>query len=98
MLLPSVGIRGLRHIVVAIDTSASMDENTLAIVLAEVDKIRSVTQGRLTILQCDARIQKVEHFEALDRAEPFGGQGNDFRTGRYGFPSCFRMGGAAGSQ
>jgi len=63
LYLPSMGAPGPDHIVVAVDTSGSMSDEILAKILGELDKLRSITQCRLTIIQCDARIQKVEKFD-----------------------------------
>jgi predicted metal-dependent peptidase len=61
--LPSMGAPGPNHIVVAVDTSGSMSDEELGQVLGELDKLRSVTQCRLTLIQCDAVIQKVDVFD-----------------------------------
>ena len=61
--LPSIGAPGPEHIVVAVDTSGSMSDEELAQILAELDKLRSVTQCRLTLIQCDADIQKIDEFD-----------------------------------
>ena len=53
--LPSVGTPGPEHIVVAVDTSGSMDDETLGKVLAELDQLRSVTECKLTLIECDAK-------------------------------------------
>ena len=61
--LPSTGAPGPHLLTVAIDTSGSMDNDTLAQVLAEVEKVRSTSECRLTILQCDAKVQRVDEFD-----------------------------------
>ena len=61
--LPSTGAPGPNHIVVAVDTSGSMVDDDLGMVLAELDKLRSATECRLTLIQCDAKIQKVDEFD-----------------------------------
>lgn len=61
--LPSTGAPGPNHIVVAVDTSGSMGDDELGMVLAELDKLRSATECRLTLIQCDAKIQKVDEFD-----------------------------------
>ena len=65
--LPSIGTPGPSHIVVAVDTSGSMSDDELAIILKEIDKLRSITNCRLTLIQCDADIQKIDDFEATDQ-------------------------------
>ena len=81
--LPSMGAPGPNHIVVAVDTSGSMSDEDLGQILGELDKLRSVTQCRLTLIQCDAKIQKVDVFDEysptrLDRYKFLGGGGTRF--------------------
>jgi predicted metal-dependent peptidase len=64
--LPSLGTPGPEHIVVAIDTSGSMNTSILSKVLAEIDRLRSITECKLTLIECDTEIKKVEQFEAWD--------------------------------
>lgn len=61
--LPSVGAPGPQHLVVAVDTSGSIDLDTASRVLAEVDNLRAATECRLTVIQCDAEIQQVQEFD-----------------------------------
>ena len=67
--LPSIGTPGPSHIAVAVDTSGSMSDEVLGQILGEIDKLRSVTNCRLTLIQCDAEVQKVEEFEATDETQ-----------------------------
>jgi predicted metal-dependent peptidase len=67
--LPSIGTPGPSHIAVAVDTSGSMSDEVLGEILGEIDKLRSVTNCRLTLIQCDAQVQKVEDFEATDETQ-----------------------------
>lgn len=67
--LPSIGTPGPSHIAVAVDTSGSMDDEVLGKILGEIDKLRSVTNCRLTLIQCDAQVQKVDDFEATDETQ-----------------------------
>jgi predicted metal-dependent peptidase len=62
LYLPSIGVPGPDHLVLAIDTSASMDEELLSRVLAELDHLRGMTETTLTIIQCDTEITHVEEF------------------------------------
>jgi predicted metal-dependent peptidase len=62
--LPAMGVPGPNHIVAAVDTSGSMSDKDLGEILGELDKLRSVTECRLTLTQCDAKIQKVDEFDA----------------------------------
>jgi predicted metal-dependent peptidase len=61
--LPSFGSPGPDHIVIAIDTSGSMDEKILGKVLTEIDAARQTCECRLTILHCDTEITSVETLE-----------------------------------
>lgn len=81
--LPSMGAPGPNHIVVAVDTSGSMSDDDLGKVLAELDKLRSATECRLTLVQCDAKIQKIDVFDEfsptrLDRYKFLGRGGTAF--------------------
>lgn len=83
LYLPSMGSPGPSHIVVAIDTSGSMGDRELGLILGELDKLRSATECRLTLIQCDAAIQKVEEFDEysptnFDRMRMYGGGGTRF--------------------
>ena len=55
------------HLVAAIDTSGSMSENLLSQILSELDRIKSVSECRLSLIECDydiGRVQEVEPWEA----------------------------------
>jgi predicted metal-dependent peptidase len=67
--LPSIGAPGPSHIAVAVDTSGSMSDEVLGEILGEIDKLRSVTNCRLTLIQCDAKVQKVDDFESTDETQ-----------------------------
>src|SRR5205085_3179824 len=57
--LPSAGVPGPDHIVLAVDTSGSVSATELGQFVAELDRLRSFTDCRLTLLHCDAAIQRV---------------------------------------
>ncbi len=81
--LPSMGVPGPSHLVAAVDTSGSMSDLELSQILAELDKLRAVTECRLTLIQCDAKIQRVEEYDAwtstrFDRLRFFGRGGTAF--------------------
>ncbi len=83
LYLPSMGSPGPSHIVVAIDTSGSMGDEELGLILGELDKLRSATECRLTLIQCDSAIQKVEEFDEcsatnFDRMRMYGRGGTRF--------------------
>ena len=64
--LPSYGSPGPEHIVVAIDTSGSMERSLLSKVLTEIDAARQIADCKLTLIQCDQKIQSIETFESWD--------------------------------
>jgi predicted metal-dependent peptidase len=66
ILLPSMKAPGLNHIVVAIDTSGSMETQTLSAVLAEIDALRGIANCAITLIQCDLVIHWVKRYEAWE--------------------------------
>jgi predicted metal-dependent peptidase len=84
LFMPSAGMQVPGHVVFAIDTSASMSLDLLASIAGELQSFREVFPCRLTVLQCDSRLQSVEPFEAMDgydipkRLEIHGRGGTDF--------------------
>ena len=84
LYLPSIGVPGPDDLVLAVDTSGSISTKDLSEILSELDRLRASTECRLTIVQCDAKIQKVDEFEAyepsrIDRYRFLGRGGTDFR-------------------
>jgi predicted metal-dependent peptidase len=86
--LPSAGIPGPDHIVLAIDTSGSIAAHELAQFLSELDRLRAFTDCKLTLIHCDACVQKVDVSNGRDqtvlpssggRRQLAGGGGTDFR-------------------
>ncbi len=69
LLLPSLGVEAPGEVVFAIDTSGSMDDETLAKLLGELGAFREAFPCRVTLLQADATIQEVRVFEAMDGVE-----------------------------
>ena len=69
LFLPSLGVEAPREVVFAIDTSGSMDDQTLAKLLGELRAFREAFPCRVTLLQADAAIQEVRVFEAMDGVE-----------------------------
>ena len=67
--LPALGVPGPEHLVVAVDTSGSMSNDTLAQVASEIDQLRSVSECRLTVLHSDTVVQKVEVYEAYEGSQ-----------------------------
>lgn len=84
LFMPSAGMLVPGHVVFAIDTSASMSLELLGVIADELRAFRETFPCRLTVLQCDARLQSVEHYEAMDgyeipkRLEIHGRGGTDF--------------------
>lgn len=84
LFLPSLGKPGPDHIVVAVDTSGSIDEMTLGRMLAEIDHLRATTASRMTLIECDAEIHATTHYEAhepasFERHRFYGRGGTDLR-------------------
>jgi predicted metal-dependent peptidase len=85
LFLPSLGVEAPGEVVFAIDTSGSMDDETLAKLLGELAAFREAFPCRVTLLQADAAIQEVRVFEAMDgvevprRMKMKGRGGTDFR-------------------
>ena len=83
--MPSVGIEAPGHIIFAIDTSGSISNKDLGEIFSEIRSYRELFPCRLTVIQCDAKIQSIETFEELDGTEipekmnVFGRGGTDFR-------------------
>ena len=85
LFMPSVGIEAPGHIIFAIDTSGSISNKDLGEVFSEIRSYRELFPCRLTVIQCDAKIQSIESFEELDGSEipekmnVIGRGGTDFR-------------------
>jgi predicted metal-dependent peptidase len=85
--LPSLGVPGPDHLVLAVDTSGSISAKDLGQFVAELDRLRALTECRLTVLHCDAAVQRVEEvpagnaalFPGRGRVRFAGGGGTDFR-------------------
>jgi predicted metal-dependent peptidase len=81
LYLPSIGRPGPSHIAIAVDTSGSMNRELLGKVLAELDALRTMTECKLTLIECDAEIQNVTEYEGWEIADldfdtrPFRGRG-----------------------
>ncbi len=79
--LPSIYGEELK-IVVAIDTSASIDDELLKLFLAELYEIMQVfTHYVIELIECDASIQNIQRLTPMEPLEPTlkGGGGTDFR-------------------
>ena len=87
--LPSIGIPGPEHLVVAVDTSGSMSSELLKQVLAEIDQIRVFSECRLTLIECDATIQKISEWEAWEESTQAFSQWNFRGRGGTAFTPVF---------
>jgi predicted metal-dependent peptidase len=79
--LPSIYGEELK-IIVAIDTSASIDDKLLEVFLAELYEILQVfTHYIIEFIECDAIIQNIQRLTPMEIFEPKlkGGGGTDFR-------------------
>jgi len=79
--LPSIYGEELK-IVVAIDTSASIDDELLKVFLSELYEImQSFTHYVIELIECDASIQNIQRLTPMERLEPIlkGGGGTNFR-------------------
>jgi len=82
LYLPSMLSEQVGNIVLAIDTSGSIDNEALAQFGAELSAILDYINAELTVIYCDAQIQKVETYTKSDlplRLQAHGGGGTDFR-------------------
>ena len=82
LYLPALRSREVGPLLVAIDTSGSIDNTLLAIFGAELQSIAEELQPRrVHVMYCDARLQREDVFEREDVIElhPQGGGGTDFR-------------------
>ena len=81
LYLPSIGRPGPNHIAVAVDTSGSMNREILGKVLSELDALRSMSECKMTLIECDADIQEVTEYEGWEmvniafESRPFRGRG-----------------------
>ena len=85
LFMPSPGMQVPGHVVFAIDTSGSMSIEVLGAIAGELRAFREVFPCRLSVVQCDTAIRKVQEFDAMDGYEipkdlaMHGRGGTDFR-------------------
>ena len=80
--MPSRWEQRLEHVVVAVDTSGSVDRATLALFMGEVATVLEFFDTRLTVLFHDTKVQGVSSLARGDLPDllvPVGGGGTDFR-------------------
>lgn len=82
LYLPSLHSETMGEIVVAIDTSGSIDQKTLNAFGSEIKAIvQAVRPSKTTVIYCDARVNHVDEFLPNDelKFKMHGGGGTDFR-------------------
>ena len=82
MFLPSLHSEAMPPIVIAIDTSGSIDKVALAQFAAELDAVVSEAQpNRVHVISCDTAVRSCDTFEQGEPLDmtPKGGGGTDFR-------------------
>ena len=80
LYLPSVGEPGPNLLVVAIDTSGSMLDAEISQILGEIDGLRSASPCQLVVVQCDAKVQHYDIYEAYEEASFSRASGTGFRV------------------
>jgi len=83
VVLPALR-RPVPTIAVVIDTSASMSEEVLGEVVAELDGILrgvGVGRNRVSVLACDTEVHRVQHVSAARQVQLYGGGGTDMAAG-----------------
>lgn len=80
--LPTLHSEHMGEIVIAIDTSGSIDQTTLNAFGAKVKAIvQTARPSKTTVIYCDSKINHIDTFEPEDELtfEMYGGGGTDFR-------------------
>lgn len=80
-ILPSLYNLEVGEIVLAADTSLSMDEDELNRVASEIHDVASSFAAHITVIYCDTKVAGTQDIEPNDdfKLEPKGGGGTDFR-------------------
>jgi predicted metal-dependent peptidase len=72
LIAPSIERRGAGHIVVGVDTSASVGDEELRHFLGEVNAIsQDVNPMSITVIYCDTHVNHVDHYEQGDEVTAF---------------------------
>lgn len=82
LYLPSLHSDELGNIVVAVDTSGSIDHKALNQMVSELNAIMNEVEATCTVIYCDSSVKVVEEFTKSDLpivSNPVGGGGTDFR-------------------
>lgn len=74
---PGIRIRRLNRVVVVIDTSGSIDNDTLILFMVEIEGIRR-TGAEITIIESDCEVQNVYKYRRGKEISMQGGGGTDF--------------------
>ncbi len=80
--MPSRREQRLSHVVVAIDTSGSVDTATLTLFLSELHRVLEFFETTITVLFHDTKVQRLQTISRFDlpgTLMPVGGGGTDFR-------------------
>lgn len=82
VILPTLINDEIPTLVIAVDTSGSIDDNTLAQFSEEVSTILGVFETTIHVVYCDAKVQGTEEYTRADlplHLQNKGGGGTDFR-------------------
>lgn len=74
--LPSLGVPGPEHLIVAVDTSGSMSDDQLSEVMVQIDHLRAATECSATLLEFDVQVIRqttVDSWEPLPTVQLLGG-------------------------
>ncbi len=84
VILPTLRSRSIGKVLLAVDTSGSISTEEVSAMVAEMQEclVAYTDEGvsaELTVIYCDARVQRVETLLDGDTPHPVGGGGTDFR-------------------
>jgi len=74
---PGIKIKRRWHLCLVIDTSGSIDNETLSTFLGEINHIHKCGAD-ITLMQCDANVQSVSKYSPKSEIKVLGGGGTDF--------------------
>ena len=84
-IFPGLYSKEVGNIIVACDTSGSISEREISVMVSELfsilENLEAVNKDNLEIpvIYCDSIVQKVEHLTSADKPSPKGGGGTDFK-------------------
>jgi len=82
LCMPGLHSRELGRVVIAVDTSGSIDIEALSQFSAEISSLLEAFDAVIDVVYCDTKIQDHQQFERQDlplEMQPVGGGGTDFR-------------------